>query len=198
MMIWLTVQLALLGMGVLEIRMSDLDRGKMGLEWMVGGQIVAMSLLFGRWMTRWEKVGVWIATCWPMGILAGLITGRGMAPAIWGEIYVSIWFLTLGLWRWIGKNAGEGVLGLLGGLVVLGGGVVGYLRSEMSLNWEGGWGDVKYMGPLTEGMWILDGGLLWGATFLFYGIGITGLVALMIGHKQALKKREQTTPVNGN
>jgi hypothetical protein len=187
MIFWLLIQFAFLGVGVFQIPMWDLDPKNGGLEWMVGGQIAVMSLIFGVWMDRWDKVGIWIATCWPMGILAALMTGKEMSSAVKGEIYVSIWFMVLGLWRWIGKNQGL-LLSVVIGLVTLGGGVMAYLRAEFTPQFEIGWGDTKNFGPLTEGLWIVDKCQLRGGLLLMYTVVITGLIALILFYKERKKR----------
>jgi hypothetical protein len=198
MIFWLMIQLGLLGMGVWQVRMYDGDRGNNALEWMIGGQIATMALIFGLWMDRWDKVGIWIGSCWPMGILAGLISGREVSSILAGCFYVSIWFIVLGLWRWIGKNTKEGHCGLLGGLATLGGGLLAYLRSEFTLGFVDGWGDTIHLGPLTEGLWIVASGKNWSGSFLLYITIITGVIALIIGMSGAKKRVEEAREKSEN
>jgi hypothetical protein len=151
--IWLIVQLAALGVSAIRFMFwarSPAAGEQMGLNVMLMVQIGAAALLFPVLLQDLRCAIIAVVTAWPLAQLAGFLADASSGRWIEGELYVSLWLVTLHLWAaalrhsW-GKLFAMGMAAALS----LGGPVLWYLRSEFGNGGQSAGGPSAFYGPIA-------------------------------------------------
>jgi len=134
MLAWLGVQLAALAISAMRIQLwarSPRAAEQLGLIVMLATQTAIASLLFPILLQNIRSTIVAIAVAWPMAELASFLADASTHRFVSGEIYVSIWLVTLHLFtRTITASRGKLLATALAGMLSLGGPLLWYLRME--------------------------------------------------------------------
>ncbi len=117
---------------------------------MLAVQVAAASLLFPVLLQNWRSMAIAVVTAWPFAELAGFLADAQRNQWVAGEVYVSVWLVTLYLWAGILRNSWVRLFGVaLAAILSLGGPVLLYLRSEFSEGGEMATGRFAYFGPIA-------------------------------------------------
>jgi hypothetical protein len=132
--VWLGVQVTALGLSALQVRFwarSPLAGEQLGLFFMLAAQVAAASLLFPLLLNNLRSTLIAVVTAWPFAELAAFLADVRESRWIVGEVYVSIWLVTLYLWSGVLRNSWSRLLATaLAAMLSLGGPMLWYLHSE--------------------------------------------------------------------
>jgi hypothetical protein len=132
--IWLFVQVAALGLCAGRIGLwarAPQATEQSALVVMLAVQVGISSLIFPHLLGTVGSTVLAVASAWPMGQLACYLSDASPGALLRGELYVSIWLLTLHLWTLALPAPAAKLLGMAAvGLIGLGGPVLWYLRTE--------------------------------------------------------------------
>jgi hypothetical protein len=102
---------------------------------MLAVQIAASALIFPNLLGTLASTTLAVASAWPMAQLASYIADAPATSLIRGELYVSVWLITLHLWNRLLPTPRAKLFGTATGtLITLGGVVVYYLQMEFRLD----------------------------------------------------------------
>jgi hypothetical protein len=134
MVAWLGVQLAALAVCAMRFPLwarSPVATEQLAMIVMLATQTAAAALLFPVLLRNIRSALIAIAVAWPMGELASFLADSSASRFVMGEIYVSIWCLTLHLWTMALRRSSEKIFGAaIAAMVTFGGPVLFYLRIE--------------------------------------------------------------------
>jgi hypothetical protein len=132
--VWLGVQVAALGLSALRVRFwarSPLAGEQLGLFVMLAAQVGTASLLFPLLLNNLRSTLIAVATAWPFAELAAFLADVRGSRWIAGEVYVSVWLVTLYLWSGVLRNSWARLFATaVAAMLSLGGPVLWYLHSE--------------------------------------------------------------------
>lgn len=134
--LWLGMQLAVLGLSAGRVMLwSRAPRAgeESALLAMLAIQIAAASLLFPYLLGNVRVTILVIVTAWPLGQLAGAVGDEPASAVLRGELYVSLWLISLHIWsRALISDWAKLFFVALASMMSLGGPLLWYLRSEFA------------------------------------------------------------------
>jgi hypothetical protein len=154
MVIWLTIQMAALGLSAGRVALwarAPQATEQLALTIMLATQIGASALIFPHLLGTRRATILAIASAWPMALLAAQLADAPFAILVRGELYVSIWLISLHLWTRALPSSSAKLLGTaIAALVSLGGPVLCYLRMEFSIDGQPpGFDSLPVFGPIS-------------------------------------------------
>jgi hypothetical protein len=184
---WLGVQVLALGLGAGRVMLWARSPGageQLSLFIMLAVQIGVSSLLFPLLLANWRVALIAVVTAWPFAELAGFLADASGREWMGGELYVSIWLVSLYLWAKILRDSWGAVFGAaVAGLVSLGGPVLWYLRSEFGNGGRMDFGGSAMFGPIMGAFSLIipESGMKgWAFLSVFLAMGLAGCAARWI------------------
>lgn len=149
---WLGVQVLALGLGAGGAMLwARSPGGGLSLFIMLGVQIGAAALLFPLLLANWRVGLIAMVTAWPFAELAGFLADAESRQWVAGELYVSVWLVSLYLWATVLRNSWGMIFGTaLAAMISLGGPVLWYLRSEFANRGRMDSGSLAMFGPIMR------------------------------------------------
>jgi hypothetical protein len=103
----------------------------LALQALLATQLITSALLFPVLLRTTQATTALIVTAWPFALVAAAVSSTPTRAAIWAESYVSIWFLSLWLWRANLHSARSlGIASAVAISLVLSGSIFGYLMHD--------------------------------------------------------------------
>lgn len=152
--IWLTVQLAALGIcaqrAALWARAPQATE-QLALIVMLAVQIGTSALIFPHLLGTARATILAVASGWPMALLAAEMSDASCAVLIRSETYVSIWLVSLHLYtRALPTPRAKLLASAVAALISIGGPVLWYLRMEFSIDGpQPGLDSLPAFGPIS-------------------------------------------------
>jgi hypothetical protein len=134
LLIWLIVQLA--AIGLCAARFSLWARAPQAMEQLalavlLAVQVGAASLIFTHLLSNGRGLILAIASAWPMAELASFLSDTPWLPFLRGESFVTVWLISLWLWRKaFPKPQHHLLLTATASLVSFGAPILWYLRAD--------------------------------------------------------------------
>jgi hypothetical protein len=136
--IWLTVQIAALGMCAARVSLwarAPQATEQLSLVLMLAAQVGASALIFPHLLGTRGTTILAVASGWPMALLAAQLADAPFSILVRAELYVSIWLISLHLWTRALPSPSAKLLGTaIAAMISLGGPVLWYLRMEFSID----------------------------------------------------------------
>jgi hypothetical protein len=136
LVIWLTIQLAALGMCAARTTLwarAPQATEQLALVVMLAVQIGTSALIFPHLLGTARATLLAVASGWPMALLAAQMSDASWAVLFRSEIYVSFWLISLHLWtQALPAPRAKLLATTIAATLSLGGPVLWYLRMEFS------------------------------------------------------------------
>jgi hypothetical protein len=181
---WLGVQVLALGLGAGRAMLWARSPGageQLSLFIMLAVQIGAAALLFPLLLANWRVALIALVTAWPFAELARFLADASRDQWMMGELYVSVWLVSLYLWAKALRNSWGSMLGAaVTGMLSLGGPVLWYLRSEFGNGGRVDFEGLAMFGPVMGAFsLIIPGSRIagWVLLSVFLLTGATGCAA---------------------
>jgi hypothetical protein len=134
--VWLSVQLAAIGISAARVTLwarAPQATEQLALVLTLATQIGASALIFPHLLGTRGATALAIASGWPMALLAAQLADAPFSILIRGELYVSIWLISLHLWtRALPSPSAKLLATAIAAMISLGAPVLCYLRMEFS------------------------------------------------------------------
>ena len=192
---WLGVQVAALGLCAMRVMFwarSPQAAEQLGLFVMLSAQVAAASLLFPLLLQNHRSTMIAVVTAWPFAELAAFLADAQRSQWKAGELYVSVWLMTLYLWAGVLRNSWARLFAMaVAAMLSLGGPLLWYLRGEFGDGGQIVTGSLFTFGPIGGAISLLTPNSLGSAWVMPAIIFLSGVIAWTMKYIFHVKFRDR-------